>query len=103
MIYTIYKLINMCNGVTYTGCTSRPPEQRKQEHFISMENGYHHNPLVQYDFNRGHKFSFKVIKRVHGKKEAIAEELKNTDKLAYSRNGRPDYDINFLNYLFRAA
>lgn len=103
MIYTIYKLTNHNTGKTYTGCTSRPIEQREKEHFRTMQKGNHSNPLLQIDFDMGHRFSFEIIKCVEGKQAAIAEELKNTDANAYSKEGRPIYNPSLMKHLIKAA
>lgn len=56
----IYVLENTTTGKQYVG-QSVDVNQRRQQHFNSMQKGKHHNPHIQQDYNRGHNFSFGVI------------------------------------------
>lgn len=47
----VYLLYNTENGMGYVGCTKNL-NRRKQEHFVLLDKGEHHNPYLQHAYNK---------------------------------------------------
>jgi len=60
----IYKIENLVNHKMYIG-QSINIERRFREHRYALKHHKHHNPLLQQDYNNGHKFSYQIVEICH--------------------------------------
>ena len=74
-MWTIYKITNKINGKIYVGQTSRPVEQRWQEHKNGKTNKAHTSPLTRAINKYGwENFKTEVIETVNSAEEANIQE-----------------------------
>ena len=83
----IYKIENLVNHKVYIG-QSKNIERRFREHRYALKHHKHHNPLLQQDYNDGHKFSYQIVEicRVHelNEKEKIWISFYRSNIIGYN-------------------
>lgn len=72
-IYHIYQIKNLNNGMSYYGM-SQEVETRWAYHKRLLKGNYHNNKELQNDYNKGHRFEYRILKQATSKEKADSLE-----------------------------
>ena len=97
----IFVLKNTTTGKQYVGQSKDINNQSKKQDSL-MRNGRHYNSFIQQDYNRGHRFSFRVLEycnqnQLNQRKNYWIKQL-NTFNNGYNQTGRNKNMINTKNH-----